>query len=277
LTTTAKEALINVLPFDRSMAHSTISEELEELGAIFVLEALPLDERDGYLGHLQVCSVCRRLAMQFDEAAALLPKALADEQGSPELKRRILAQASRDMPAQVPPVSRPAVLNPAGIWRWLGRPWMTPVRIGAVAGLVLLVALAAWNINLQMRLNDQQGLLAGQSQLLSALAAGAKVSQLPGTQAAPQASATLVQVPRDKRALLIVRNLPRLTSDREYQIWRITGGIPVSAGTFAFGDAGEQLVTVSADLSSAEAIGVSSEPRGGSVVPRGPIVVLGAP
>lgn len=272
-----KEEPISTLPFNGGTAHSTSSAELEELGATFALEALPLDEREAYLGHLQVCSVCRGLVSQFRRAAALLPEALAEEQGSPELKRRILAQASRNMPAQVLPVSRPSVLKPAGIWRRLGQSWMTPVRIGAVAGLALLVALAAWNLSLQMKLNEQRDLLAGQSQLLSALAAGAKVSQLPGTPEAPQASATLVQVARDKRALLIVRNLPRLTSDREYQIWRITGGEPVSAGTFSFGDAREQLVTVSADLSSAEAIGVSSEPRGGSVVPRGPIVVLGAP
>jgi anti-sigma-K factor RskA len=271
------EELINALPFDRGIAHSTSSVELEELGATFALEALPLDEREAYLGHLQVCGVCQRVTSQFQIAATLLPEALAEEQGSPGLKRRILVQARLDMPAQVRPVSRPSVLKPPGIWRWLGQPWMTPVRIGAVAGLVLLVALATWSINLQMRLNEQRTMLAGQSQLLSALAAGAKVSQLPGTQAAPEASATLVQVPRDKRALLIVRNLPRLHSDREYQIWRIAGGVPVSAGTFAFGDAGEQLVTVSADLSSAEAIGISSEPRGGSVVPRGEIVILGPP
>jgi len=273
----AKEELINALPFDRGIAHSTSSVELEELGATFALEALPLDEREVYLGHLQVCSICRRLASQFQVAATLLPEALAEERGSAGLKRRILAQARLDTPEQVRLVSGPSVLKPADIWRWLGQSWLTPARIGAVAGLVLLVALATWSINLQLRLTEQRTLLAGQSRLLNALAAGAKVSQLPGTQAAPQASATLVQVPRDNMALLIVRNLPRLPSNREYQIWRITGGVPVSAGTFAFSDARERLVTVSADLSSAEAIGVSSEPRGGSVVPRGDIVILGHP
>jgi anti-sigma-K factor RskA len=271
------EELINALPFDRGIAHSTSSVELEELGATFALEALPLDEREAYLGHLQVCGVCRRVTSHFQIAATLLPEALAEEQGSPGLKRRILVQARLDMPAQVRPVSRPFVLQPAGIWRWLGQSWMTPVRIGAVAGVVVLVALAAWSINLQTRLNDQRDMLAGQSQLLSALAAGAKVSQLPGTQAAPQASATLVQVPKESRAFLLVRNLPPLRSDREYQIWHITGGVPVSAGTFTFVGVGEQLLTVTSDLSSAEAIGISSEPRGGSVVPRGEIVILGPP
>lgn len=272
-----KEEPINALPFDSGIAHSTSSAELEELGAIFALEALPLDEREAYSGHLQVCSVCRRLASQFQIASTLLPEALAEEQGSPGLKRRILAQARLDVPEQVRSVSRPSVVKPAGIWRWLRQSWMAPARIGATAALALAVGLAIWNITLQTRLEDQQDLLSGQSRLLSALAAGAKVSQLPGTQAAPQASATLVQVPKESRAFLLVRNLPHLPSDREYQIWRITGGVPVSAGTFTFANVGEQLLTVTADLSSAEAIGISSEPRGGSVVPRGPIVVLGAP
>ena len=81
---------------------------------------------------------------------------------------------------------------------------MTPLRVGTVAGLVLLVGFAVWSITLQIRLNGQRDQLLEQSQLLSALAAGAKVSHLPGTQAAPQASATLVQAPREKTAFLLV-------------------------------------------------------------------------
>jgi len=277
LRTTAKEKLINPLPFDTSIAHGTISAELEELGATFALEALPLDEREAYIGHLQVCSMCRRMTSEFQVAATLLPEAIAEERGSAGLKRRILARARLDIPEPVRSVPRPSGPKLAAPLGWPWRAWLAPVRIGAAAALALVVGLAVWNVVLQARLEDQQDLLSGQSRLLSALAAGARVSQLPGTQAAPEASATLVQVPKESRAWLLVRNLPPLRSDREYQIWRITGGVAVSAGTFPYFNVGEQLLTVTADLLSADAIGISNEPRGGSVVPKGDIVILGHP
>ena len=262
------EEPINSLPFNGGTAHSTSSAQLEELAAVFALEALPPEELQAYVGHLGVCDVCRRVASQFQVIAGLLPEALAEEQGSPGLRRRIISLAREDVRRQAR----------RGVGR--SRPrlsWLAPVRVGWLAGLALLAGLVIWNINLQLGLGQQSDLLAEQSALVAALAGGAKVSRLVGTQVAPEASATLVQVPQAERAFLLVRNLPSLPSDREYQVWRITGGVPVSAGTFTLGGAEEQLITVTADLTSAEAIGISREPKGGSARPTGPIVILGAP
>jgi anti-sigma-K factor RskA len=61
----------------------------------------------------------------------------------------------------------------------------------------------------------------------------------------------------------------------EYQVWRIKGGTPVGAGMFSSSGMDEQLIVISADLSDADAIGISIEPRGGSSGPTGAIVLLG--
>lgn len=107
------------------------------------------------------------------------------------------------------------------------------------------------------------------------IASGARVSQLSGTDAAPTAGASLVQAPENSKDFLLVRNLPRLPAGREYQVWSITDEVPVSAGTFVSADGSNQLITLSADFSNADVIGVSIEPLGGSVAPTGDIVLLG--
>jgi anti-sigma-K factor RskA len=142
--------------------------------------------------------------------------------------------------------------------------------------VLVAVGLAAWNISLWLRLQDQGGQLAEQRQLLSAVAAGASVSSLAGTEAAPGARGTLVKDPAGGRAFLLVSRLPDLPADQEYQIWRIKGNVPMGVGTFSPTDPGEQLLIVGTDFTGADAIGISIEPRGGSLAPTGPIVLLGA-
>ena len=80
-----------------------------------------------------------------------------------------------------------------------------------------------------------------------------------------------------KGMFLLVRNLPRLQADQVYEVWRIAGDVPSSAGTFGRGDDADQFVTLSVDFSTADAVGVSIEPKGGSPTrkPTGTIVLLG--
>lgn len=107
------------------------------------------------------------------------------------------------------------------------------------------------------------------------MAAGGSIFSLAGTEAAPGASGTLVQDPAGDRAFLLVKSLPSLPANREYQIWRIKGDRPVGVGTFGLTDRPEQLIILGADFADADAIGVSVEPLGGSPAPTGQIVLLG--
>ncbi len=85
------------MPFDTRFLHNVGSDELEELAAVFALEALTLDERAAYLDHLELCPVCRQLVNQFQEVAELLPEALEEQAPLPGLKAQVLDQAAADV------------------------------------------------------------------------------------------------------------------------------------------------------------------------------------
>ena len=257
------------------MSHRVESPELEELAATFALEAQPPEERVAYLGHLEVCDVCRRLASQFQATADLLPSALEEQPGSPSLKGRILAEAAADLPGQ----NRRAHELPSRErlpLRWLWPGWISPRAAAAMAVLILaIVGVGTWNVILWGQVNQRDETLVAQEQILDAIAAGARISPLAGTEAAPQANATLIQEPGASSAFLLVNGLPALPEGQEYQVWKITGEDPAGAGIFGRSDSMEQLVILPTDFFGADAIGVSIEPRGGSPQPTGAIVLQG--
>ena len=153
---------------------------------------------------------------------------------------------------------------------------MTGRPLGVMAVLVLVVVgIVAWNISLQLRLVDQIDLTAGQRDLIEAVEAGARVSQFSGTEAAPEASGTLVRAPERGKALLLVQNMPPLPANREYHVWRITGDVLSNVGSFVLTDDRDQLVTLMVEFSDADALGVSVEAAGSSPdAPTGAIVFL---
>ncbi len=245
------------------------------MAATFGLGAQPPEERVAYLAHLELCEVCRQLAGQFQATADLLPSSLEEQAGSPSLKGRIMAEAAADLPRQ----NRRALEPLRGErlprkWRWSG--WILPQAAAVMAVLILaVVSVATWNVILWDQGNQRDQTLVAQDRLLSAIAAGARISLLAGTEAAPRASATLIQEPGVRSAFLLVSGLPTLPEGQEYQVWKITGQGPASAGIFSSTDSIEQLVNLPTDFFGADAIGVSIEPRGGSPQPTGDIVLLG--
>ncbi len=141
--------------------------------------------------------------------------------------------------------------------------------------ILAVVSVATWNVILWDQGNQRDQTLAAQDRLLDAIAAGARISLLAGTEAAPLASATLIQEPGVGSAFLLVNNLPPLPESQQYQVWKITGEGPASAGIFGGANSIEQLVNLPTDFFGADAVGVSVEPRGGSPQPTGAIVLLG--
>lgn len=268
--TRARERTINSLPFRTEAVHASSTEELEELASAFALEALELEQREDYPRHLQGCDVCRGLVGSFQTFAGLLPEALEDVAASPGLKDRILSQAR-----QVGTEPEHATRGLRG-WQWTS--WLTSKPVRVSAALFLLVAgLVAWNISLQLTSNADGELTAKQRNLIEAIRGGAALFELSGTEIAPDAGARLFQTPDGITVFLLVRNLPPLLQDQEYEVWSITDDVATSVGTFALASVLEQPVTLAADFSGAGAIGISIEQKGGSPTgkPEGPIVLLG--
>ena len=231
------------------------------MASAFALGALSPQERDAYRGHLATCRLCRELVGEFQTVADLLPETIEEEPASPEFKDRILAQARRELegrPGEAP--ARALEGRPARVgWRWPG--WMTPVPLGVTVVLVLVIAgLIAWNVNLQVGGGEE--LRREQLDLIEAIAAGAPVTRLSGTETAPGASGTLVQAPEEGKAFLLVRNMPTLGPNEEFHVWRIVEGVPSDVASFVLPDDTEQLVTLPVDFAGADTFGLSIEEVG---------------
>lgn len=270
-----KERPISNLPFDSVFIHGSTSDDLEEFAAAFALEALTVEERADYLIHLERCIFCTNLVGQFQAVTELLPESLEQQTVSVAVKDRILAEARADI--EIAPTSQPFnVEQSRSIKRsWLTS-WLSPGPSFAIAALVVVVTgLVVWNLSLQQSLNELTGTQNQQGNLINAIAIGADVSPLQGTEFAPDSRARVVHTPGSLRAFLVVHNLNSLSPDKEYQVWRISADGPVGVGTFNTLDAPVDLIPLAADFSDADAIGVSIEPKGGSPAPTGDIVLLG--
>ena len=258
--------------------HGSPSVELDELASAFALEALLPAEAESYVRHLEGCGLCRRLVMECQTAADLLPLALVEERGSPGLKQRILAQAAQELDRET---GTPVGAGEQGTTRWRIRwpGWMSLNSAKAAAALAVVVAgLVVWNVTLQLDSGEQSDLTAAQLNLIETIGSGATILELTGTEAAPGASAQLIHALDSDRVFLILRDLPLLASGEEFEIWSIRQGVPNSLGNFAKGAEREQLVSFSADMSDAQNIGISIEPKNGSPTgqPTGPIVLMGS-
>jgi hypothetical protein len=77
------------------------------------------------------------------------------------------------------------------------------------------------------------------------------------------------------RWYLVMNGLEQIPSEREYQLWFLVDGRPVSGGTFS-AQTGHRVELSAASMpAGANAVAVTIEPRGGLPLPTGPMVLLG--
>jgi anti-sigma-K factor RskA len=89
----------------------------------------------------------------------------------------------------------------------------------------------------------------------------------------PSSMATIYWNRKSTEVYLLVNALPKPTSDKQYQLWAIVGGKPVSAGVFDMNSPDTMLKM--ANIPNAEAFAVTLEKSGGSPTPQGAMYVLG--
>jgi hypothetical protein len=79
------------------------------------------------------------------------------------------------------------------------------------------------------------------------------------------------------RWTFIAHNMPALGAGRTYQLWLVTAGEKISAGTFSVTAGGDALVqaTYVLDPNALKAVAVTEEPAGGVSQPTGAMVVVG--
>ncbi len=82
-----------------------------------------------------------------------------------------------------------------------------------------------------------------------------------------------------RRAILLAVDLPRLPAGRQYELWFIAAGKPIAAGVFDTRSARPTVfesTLLPEGVPGVEKFAVTIEPRGGTLQPSGPMVLLGS-
>lgn len=230
----------------------------------YLLGALPQPEQEHFEAHLVTCARCRADVDALLVVADALPSAAPPVEPSPELKDRIMqvvrseaelldaAGAQADVVAPHPPRERRRARS-----RWLGAMSFRPALAGSMAALALLAGGAAGYA------------LRGSGDGEEARTVRAHVEQ----GAAPGGAGKLVV--GDGEATLRLARMPEAARGRVWQMWikRPRRAPEPTDALFDVRRNGTATVAVPGELAGAEAVLVTSEPRGGSQVPtRQPVV-----
>jgi anti-sigma-K factor RskA len=248
----------------------SIHDEIQEMLPAFVLDAIDDADRARVERHLPQCDVCARVAADFRAVADQLPFAVPSIEPPADLRYRVLA-------ATMPRTARaPSFVD--SLSAGLSNLFRAPAF--AALALVLIVALAVWNVSLQNQIAQQAALntqvmteMAQQRDFMTTMAyAGGQPKQLQGTQVAVRAAGRLYGAPDESMLALIAVDMPTLPQGKVYQFWLIDqSGDRTSGGTFTVDAAGRGWLLIRAPkpLSNYQGVGVTEEPMGGSPAPTG--------
>jgi anti-sigma-K factor RskA len=91
------------------------------------------------------------------------------------------------------------------------------------------------------------------------------VVNMVGTKAAPRSSANVFWDSASSNVFLVVKNMPKLPSDQQYQLWALIDGKPNDLGVFDATD--EKVILKMKNTQKAQAFAITIEKRGGSPSP----------
>ena len=231
-----------------------------ELLPAYALESLEEAEMRLVAEHLAGCHLCRTELRAFEEVAAELASMAPQASPSPRLRSQLQERirglnSTRAQPGRPQPERRPRF------------GWLMPA--GAIAGLVLIIALLASNILLWQRLAHLE-VLTGPM--------GMRSIALQNTDVVAQASAFAIISADGQNGVLVVDELPVLDAAHEYQLWLVRGEENTSAAVFSVDESGYRGLRIQApeSLLNYSAVRVTVEPAGGSIRPTGEEVFHGS-
>lgn len=262
------------------LSHNEARQTLPELA----LDALDGAERDAVLAHVQGCIECRRELQELQSVASAMAESVPLAPMPPEqasaMRARLLDRAlseNRDIAPRRE--SRPPTpwLMAAGLLLAAsvgGLAWLGAERSSALASAREAQSRLAATDSL---LREAESRLAQRDTMIAALTGpSVKVVSLASTNV-QDPSARMFWDQATNKWTLVGHNLPQPGAGRTYQLWLITAGERISAGTFRPGQNGEALVqaTYALDRDALVAIAVTEEPEGGVPQPTGPIIISG--
>ncbi|WP_018350564.1 anti-sigma factor [Longispora albida] len=221
--------------------------EIHTLVGAYALDAVDDLERVAVERHLAVCEACAAEVAELRATAARLGAA-AEQAPPPALRVNVLTEIRRTR--QAPP--RPSFRERTALRRWAA---------AAAAGLILATGVTAYVVQ-DRRIDRQEATATSIRDVLTASDAKVIVQEVQGG-----GRISVVMAPSRAEAVVITTGLPE-SGTRTYQLWTIRGGRPSPSDLVPPGE-NTQLLR---GLASVEALGITREPAGGSLVPTLPVL-----
>jgi anti-sigma-K factor RskA len=283
------------------LRHESLTEEGQEVAALYALGALSQSEARAFEVHIQEgCSFCQQQLDEFEGVAGALasstdevapPAYLRDllkvriEKESESLSQPPTAQASIiPFPDQHKAVaSATKVDRPSKTRTWL--PW----AVAASLLIALLGSLLVWRNDrrtLQASINEsksEQNAKAQELAQIKSILASPDQYEVLSLKATPDAPATMTTTSgtvywnKGDQKWVVTTDLPKPPEGKVYQLWFVTTGTPVSAGLIEPDEDGHGflVVNVPQSVSTIVAAAITLEPRNGSPQPTMPILAVG--
>jgi anti-sigma factor RsiW len=228
----------------------TRCEHSDNAGA-YVLRALDEPAASEFSAHLAECDVCRREVAELQVVADNLPLAAPQVVSPQSVRDRIMAAVEPEaqlLRAAGRGADRPAA--PKRRRRWLPSFGLRPAL---AAGAVACAALVA---------------------VVLAASSGGGGSRTFAASLAPAGAKVVVKV-SGERAELSVAGMPATPANRVYEVWLVREGSAPRPTHALFGVRadGNAVVKIPERLGNAQAVWVTAEPSGGSLVPTGAPVI----
>jgi anti-sigma-K factor RskA len=197
----------------------------------------------------------------------------------PEVKVKVLEAIGNTHSHLVPSSNPPKIITmeneknpvrPSGWW-----------RITAAAAVILLIAMA-WlynqvssqnkdlsntNDRLKEKLNTTDSILNRivDEQRTVLKDPNTTVVNMVGTQSAPRSSANVYWDSTSSNVFLVVKNMPKLPSEQQYQLWALIDGKPSDLGVFDATD--DKVILKMKNTRKAQAFAITIENKGGAPSP----------
>ena len=211
-------------------------DDLHDLTALYIVDALDDVERRRYEGHLPTCAECRAELELLEGGFG-----------------RYLDDAARAAPSSIKAGVMSALPPQAGPRRRF--PGLVAGIAAAAAAVSVVVAVA----------------IGGEPDLVEQIYGADDVVEL-AVEGSPFPGTTIVYSREVGRVLFVAGELPDPGEDRTYQLWLIDDDGPRSAGTFR--PEGDQTTVVLEGIAEAgSVVGLTVEPGDGSTQPTGEVLI----
>ncbi|HVM30860.1 MAG TPA: anti-sigma factor [Candidatus Limnocylindrales bacterium] len=282
-------------------------EDVRDLAAGYVLDALDHDEASAVRAHLASCTAAHEEVSELGQVVPHLAELVEPVEPPAHLRARLLSAASAHVtsaasahvtsaasaPGAQPrsssfdtadgsATSGPTTSRPWSMGDSVGNRAVLPSRSSPVAWLVAglaalaLVAMGAFTFVLQSNLDAAREYERGVAAVVEVAGQeGSRLAILTSEQ--PGGPRGLAAVGADGEIVIAMRDLPATTGEQVYEAWIIAGdGPPAPVGGFRVGpQATGTLYAVHPPPAEDLVLALTLEPGPGATAPSGPVVVAG--